>query len=94
MSGAKGNKTHVLYKEEDGKIIHHVGDYYSWLPGIVASLLLSKAAVLFSTGSSQVGIPPLSFEETHWESFNSSLHIIFSGQASATFISTTFREIV
>ena len=63
MSGAKVKKTHVLYKEEDGIIILHVVDYYSWLPRIVAALLLSKAAVLFSIGCSWAGIPPLSFEE-------------------------------
>ena len=63
MSGAKGKKTHILYKEEDGSIILHVVDYYSWLPRIVVALLLSKVAVLFSTGCSRAGIPPLSFEE-------------------------------
>jgi len=39
-----------------------------------------------------VGIPPLSFEEPHWESFYSSFHIRFSGQASANFISTVFAR--
>ena len=33
------------------------------MPRIVVALLLSKAAVLFSTGCSRAGIPPLSFEE-------------------------------
>ena len=59
----QGKEKSQLYKEEDGSIIHHVVDYYSWLPRIVASLLLSKAAVLFSTGCSRAGIQPLSFEE-------------------------------
>ena len=63
MSGAKGKKNHILYKEEDGNIIHHVLDYYSWMPRIVAALLLSKVAVLFSTECSRAGIPTLSFEE-------------------------------
>ena len=94
MSGEKGKKTHVLYKEEDGSIIDHVVDYYSSLPKIVVALLLSKTAVLFSTGCSQAGIPPLSFKEPHWEIFNSSFHIRFSGQASSIFINTTFPEIV
>ena len=63
MSGEKGKKTHILYKEEDGNIILHVLDYYSCLPRLVAALLLSRVVVLFSTGCSQAGIPPLSFEE-------------------------------
>ena len=71
MSGAKGKKNHVLCKEGDGSIIIHVLDYYSCLPRLVAALLLSRVIVLFSTGCSRVGIPPLSFEEPHWESFNS-----------------------
>ena len=63
MSGAKGKKNHFLYKEDDANIINHVVDYYSWLPRIVVALLLSKVAVLFSTGCSRAEIPPLSFEE-------------------------------
>ena len=94
MSGAKGKKTHVLYKEEDGSIILHVLDYHSCLPRLVAALLLSKVAVLFSTRCSRAGIPPISFEESHWESFHSSFHIRFLGQASAYIISTALLEIV
>ena len=61
--GQGKEKSHLKYKEEDGSIIDHVVDYYSWLPRIFVALLLSKAAVLFSTGCSRAGITPLSFEE-------------------------------
>ena len=63
MSAAKVKKTHVLYKEEDGSITLHVLDYYSCLARLVVALLLSRVAVMFSTGCSRAGIPSLSFEE-------------------------------
>ena len=71
MSGTKGKQTHVLFEEEDGSIVVHVLDYYSCLLRLFLPLLLSRVAVLFSTGCSRAGIPPLSFEEPHWESFYS-----------------------
>ena len=55
-------------------------------------LFFSRVAVLFSTRCSRVGIPPLSFEEPHWEIFYSSFHIIFLVQDLANFFSVVFAR--
>ena len=72
MSGAKGKKSHNLFKEEDGSHIGYVMAYY-FVYGMFRLLAffscLVEIDVLFSTGCSRAGIPPLSLrgllEENH-----------------------------
>ena len=85
MGGAKGKKTHILFKEEDGSIILHVLDYYFVCLDFCFLLLFSKVVVLFSTGCSRAGIPPLSLRSLLGE-FCMHFHIRFLGQASSYFI--------
>ena len=77
LSGAKGNKAHKLYKEEDSSDICYVLDYY-FVCGLFRLLAffsyLVDFVVLFSTGCSRAGIPSLSLRGLLEEHCTSSPH--------------------
>ena len=65
MSGAKGEEAHHLYKEEDGShrcimFMFLIFQIYGLFRLVALFICLAKIVVLFSTGCSRVGIPPLS----------------------------------
>ena len=85
MSGEKGEEAHNLYKEEDGSHISFKLMYDIWLYGPFGHInffsCLAKIAVLFSTGCSRAGIPPLSLRILKGILFSLYFHIQELGQA-------------